>query len=78
MRTKIQAIAMTVAVIICFTVSVHAQKVAITVVDRHFDAQASSYKTIMGLLAAVYVVYLVLHNKRRREVNRFLGKTEIN
>jgi hypothetical protein len=32
----------------------------------------------MGLLAAVYVVYLVLHNKRRREVNRFLGKTEIN
>jgi hypothetical protein len=48
------------------------------VVDKHFDAQASSYKMIMGLLAAVYVVYLVLHNKRRREVNRFLGKTEIN
>jgi hypothetical protein len=77
MRTKIQALVMTVAVMICFASNVSAQKVS-AVIDQHYASQANNYKMMMALLTAVYVVYLVLHNKRRREVSRFLGKTEIN
>jgi hypothetical protein len=77
MRTKIQAIVMTVAAMICFTASVSAQKVSVAIIDQHYAAETTHYKMIMGLLASVYVVYLVIHNKRRREVNQFLGKAEV-
>jgi hypothetical protein len=77
MKTVIKSIIMSVAAMFCFAVSVSAQKVSVAIVDQHYAAETTHYKLLIGALASIYVVYLVLHNKRRREVNRFLGKEEV-
>jgi len=77
MKNSIKALALSVASIICFAISANAQKVAVAVVDQHYAAQTDSYKFIMAGLGIAYVVYVVLHNKRRKEVNQFLGKAEV-
>ena len=77
MKTVIKSIILSAAAMICFAVSVHAQKVSVAIVDQHYAAEDAKYKFLMGAIAAVYVVYIVMHNKRRREVNRFLGKEEV-
>lgn len=75
MRTK--SIILSLVAFICFAVTANAQKVAVAVVDQHYAAEASHYKYIMGVLAAVYFAYVIMHNKRRKEVNQFLGKSDI-
>lgn len=77
MKSVIKSIALSFAAIIVFAVTANAQKVAVAVVDQHYAAEASHYKYIMGALAVVYTVYVVLHNKRRKEVEQFLGKADV-
>jgi hypothetical protein len=76
MKTTIKSIIMSVAALFCFAVGVSAQKVSVAIVDQHYASEETHYKMLMGLLASAYVVYMVMHNKRRKEVNRFLGKEE--
>jgi hypothetical protein len=73
MRTAFKSIVLTAAAIICYVTSVSAQKVSMAIVDQHDAAQTANYKLIMAGLAIVYAVYLVLHNRRRREISRFMG-----
>jgi hypothetical protein len=70
MKTLIKSIIMSVAAIFCFAVSVSAQKVSVAIVDQHYAAETTHYKLLMGLLASAYVVYLVVHNKRRKSIKR--------
>ncbi len=77
MKTTIKTLVLSVVAMFLFTVSVSAQKVSVAIVDQHYASETAHYKFIMAGLAIVYVVYLVLHNKRRKEVNRFLGKSEV-
>jgi len=74
MRTK--SFILSIAAIICF-VGANAQKVAVAVVDQHYAAETSNYKFIMAGLATAFGVYVYLHNKRRKEVNQFLGKADV-
>ncbi len=78
MRTTIKSIVMSVVAIFFFAAGVSAQKVSVAIVDQHYASETAHYKFIMAGLAAAYVVYLVLHNKRRKEVNQFLGKADVN
>jgi hypothetical protein len=74
MRTTIKAILMSAVAVFFFAAGVSAQKVSVAIVDQHYAAETAHYKFIMAGLAAAYVVYLVLHNKRRKQINQFLGK----
>jgi uncharacterized membrane protein len=75
MKTTIRTIVITVAAFIFFATEVSAQKVsAAAVVDQHYAAQTSSYKLMMLALAGVYGLYVVLYVKRKKEVNRFMGR----
>jgi uncharacterized membrane protein len=75
MKTTIKTIVITVAAFIFFATEVSAQKVsAAAVVDQHYAAQTSSYKLMMLALAGVYGLYVVLYVKRKKEVNRFMGR----
>jgi len=75
MKTTFKAILMTVAAFIFFATQLSAQTVsAAAVVDQHYAAQTSSYKLMMLALAAVYGLYVMLYAKRKKEVNRFMGR----
>ncbi len=75
MRTTIKTLVVIVASFILFTVEASAQKLsAAAIVDQHYATQTNSYKWMMLGLAGVYAVYMMLYMKRRREVNRFMGK----
>lgn len=54
--------------------TVNAQKMAVAVVDQHYAVETAHYKYIMVALVSAYVIYMVLHNKRRKEIDRLLGK----
>ncbi len=77
MKTTIKTLVLSFVAVLLFTVSASAQKVSVAIVDQHYASETAHYKFIMAALATVYVVYLVLHNKRRKEVNRFLGKSDV-
>ena len=75
MRTAIKSFVLALVAIICVSIEASAQKIsAAAVVDQHYAAQTATYKFMMLVLALAYGVYLALHMKRRREMNRFLGK----
>ncbi len=76
MKTIIKTLVLSFIAVILFTVSASAQKVSVAIVDQHYASETAHYKFIMAGLAVIYVVYLVVHNKRRKEVNRFLGKAK--
>ncbi len=76
MKTTIKTLVLSFVAVFLFTVAASAQKVSVAIVDQHYAAETAHYKFIMAGLAAIYVVYLVVHNKRRKEVNRFLGKAK--
>ncbi len=77
MKTTIKTLVLSIVAVFLFTVAASAQKVSVAIIDQHYASETAHYKFIMAGLAAIYVVYLVLHNKRRKEVNRFLGKSEV-
>lgn len=63
-----------IAILLC-TVEAAAQKIsAAAVADQHYAAQTANYKLMMVGLAVAYGIYLMLYVKRKREVNRFMGK----
>lgn len=74
MKKRILAVAMAFIAIIVFAATVNAQRVAVAVVDQHYASETSHYKIIMGALIFAYVVYMVLHNKRKKEMNRLMGR----
>ncbi len=76
MRTAIKTLVLAIVALICTTVEASAQKIsAAAIVDQHYASQTANYKYMMLMLAIAYGVYMMLYIKRKREVNRFLGKT---
>ena len=75
MRTTIKTLVLALVAFICFATEASAQKLsAAAVVDQHYATETAHYKVIMLGLAVVYAVYMMLYMKRKREVNRFMGK----
>ena len=76
MRTAIKSFVLALVAIICVSIEASAQKIsAAAVVDQHYAAQTTNYKYMMLALAAAYAVYAMLNMKRKRELSRFMGKT---
>ncbi len=75
MKTTIKTMVLTAAAFIFFATEASAQKIsAAVVIDQDYATQTSSYKLMMIALAGVYALYVVLYVKRKKEVNRFMGK----
>ena len=75
MKTTIKTLAIAIAAITCSAVEASAQKIsAAAIVDQHYASETSNYKFMMLVLAAAYGVYVILHNKRRKQADRFLGR----
>jgi negative regulator of sigma E activity len=74
MKTAIKSLAIVLAAIIC-SVEASAQKIAAAaIVDQHYASETNNYKFMMLVLGAAYGVYVILHNRRRKQMDRFLGK----
>lgn len=73
MKKSIKVLLVFLAAIVC-TIEASAQQISAAVADQHYAAQTSKYKLMMLALAGVYAVYMVLNLRRKREMNRFLGK----
>jgi hypothetical protein len=76
MRTTIKTLVLAVAAIICATVEASAQQLSAAIVDQHNPNETSNYKFMMLGLAVIYVVYTMLNMKRKRELNRLMGKAK--
>ena len=74
MKTQIKTLVLTIAALICFTAQSDAQTVSAAVIDQHYAAQASFYKTMMLALAAVAALYIVIYTRHKRQVNRYMGR----
>jgi hypothetical protein len=74
MKTTIKSLAIVLAAIIC-SVEAGAQKIAAAaIVDQHYASETNNYKFMMLALGAAYGVYVILHNRRRKQTDRFLGR----
>jgi hypothetical protein len=76
MRTAIKSIAIVFAAIIAFVSETNAQQLSAAIVDQHNASEASNYKLMMLGLAIAYSVYMMFNMKRKREINRLMGKAK--
>jgi Ca2+/Na+ antiporter len=76
MRTAIKTIAIVFAAMIAFISESNAQQLSAAIVDQHSPSETSSYKLMMLGLAIAYCVYMMFSMKRKREINRLMGKAK--
>jgi Ca2+/Na+ antiporter len=75
MKTAMKTLAIAIVAMIGSTIEASAQKIAAAaIVDQHYTSETNNYKFMMLVLGAAYGVYVILHNRRRKQMDRFLGK----
>ena len=74
MKTTVKALLLMVTAFV-FVAEAAAQQVsATTVVDQHYATQSSKYRLMMIALAGIYAGYVMISLRRKRSINRILGK----
>ena len=76
MKTTIKAVVLAFVAIIAFASETNAQQLSAAIIDQHSASEANNYKLMMLALAGIYAVYTMLNLKRKRELNRLMGRSK--